>query len=204
MKVSHFRLRENKCHKSFHMLQSRFVKSLDIRRSLSDYTCSFWYRNDPNFFGQIGLGKQCRRRSDCDQGLHCFNSICIFWMHSSIVKPPCSNFRVIKTNFLRVRILGLLWNLKLNVTAFLPPSMQHWACSCEKGTYQILLDRRNVKNVKAQKSLCIHAVLPEPSLFKHNMSHPTTKPTKWRVPCKDSDQPGHLPSLISLHCALNR
>ena len=23
------------------------------------------YHNDPNFFGQIGLGKQCRPRSDC-------------------------------------------------------------------------------------------------------------------------------------------
>ena len=27
-----------------------------------------------------------------------------------------------------------------------------------------------------------------------------TKPTKWRVPNKDSDQPVHLRSLISLHC----
>ena len=23
------------------------------------------YRNDPKIFGQIGLGKQCRPRSDC-------------------------------------------------------------------------------------------------------------------------------------------
>ena len=24
-----------------------------------------YYRNDPKFFGQTGLGKQCRPRSDC-------------------------------------------------------------------------------------------------------------------------------------------
>ena len=32
------------------------------------------------------------------------------------------------------------------------------------------------------------------------MSCHTTKPTKWRAPSEDTDEPGHLPSLISLHC----
>ena len=35
---------------------------------------------------------------------------------------------------------------------------------------------------------------------KSEMSHCTTKQTKWCAPSKDSDQPGHPPSLISLRC----
>ena len=31
-------------------------------------------------------------------------------------------------------------------------------------------------------------------------SHHMTKPTKWRAPSEDSDQPEYLPSLISLCC----
>ena len=48
------------------------------------------------------------------------------------------------------------------------------------------------------------------SYFNWNMSRCTTKPTKLRVPSKDADQPGHLPSLIRVftvhmkkHWALN-
>ena len=49
-----------------------------------------------------------------DQGLHCRNSliwvctvchsVCIVWTHYSLVKPHSSNFRVIITNILGVRI----------------------------------------------------------------------------------------------------
>ena len=37
-------------------------------------------------------------------------------------------------------------------------------------------------------------------LFQMDLSRHTTQPTKWRAPIEDSDQPGHPPSLISLHC----
>ena len=33
-----------------------------------------------------------------------YNSVCIFWMHYSMVKPSCSNFRVITTNFWGVQM----------------------------------------------------------------------------------------------------
>ena len=39
-----------------------------------------------------------------DQGLHCYNSLCIFWMRYSKETPSCSTFRVITTNVLGVRI----------------------------------------------------------------------------------------------------
>ena len=68
---------------------------------------SFWllcerpfYRNDPKFFGQICLGKQCsliRVYTVC-------HSFCIVWTHYSMVEPHSSNFRLITTNFLGVRI----------------------------------------------------------------------------------------------------
>ena len=48
------------------------------------------------------LGKQCRPRSDCSYTV-CY-SVYVFWTHFSIVKPRCSNFRMITTNFLGVRI----------------------------------------------------------------------------------------------------
>ena len=35
------------------------------------------------------------------------NSVCIFWTHYSMVKPPCSNFRLITANFLFVQIFRI-------------------------------------------------------------------------------------------------
>ena len=40
-------------------------------------------------------------------------------------------------------------------------------------------------------------------ICKFKLSQSTTKPTKWTVCPVKTDQPGHLPSLISLPCALN-
>ena len=37
------------------------------------------------------------------------NALCIFWMHYSKVKPPCSTFRVITANFRVSEFLGFLW-----------------------------------------------------------------------------------------------
>ena len=47
--------------------------------------------------------------------------------------------------------------------------------------------------------LCLDSV----SLSQVYLSCSTTKPAIWHAPNKDSDQPGHLPNLISLRCALN-
>ena len=65
-------------------------------------------------FGQTGLGEQCRPRSGCSWRSNLIrvytvcHSVCIFWIHYSMVKPPCSNFRVITANFWCVQILGWL------------------------------------------------------------------------------------------------
>ena len=48
-------------------------------------------------FGQTGLGKQCRPRSDCS--LTVCKSVYILWTHYSKVKPLCSYFSVITANF---------------------------------------------------------------------------------------------------------
>ena len=51
---------------------------------------------------QTGTGKQCRPRSPSDQSLHClpvYHPIYIFWMHFFMVKPQCSNFKIITAFF---------------------------------------------------------------------------------------------------------
>ena len=60
-------------------------------------------------FGQIGLGKQCRPRSDWGavsliRVYTVCHSVCIVWTHYSMVEPHSSNFRVITTNILAARI----------------------------------------------------------------------------------------------------
>ena len=42
----------------------------------------------------------------------------------------------------------------------------------------------------------LHTCYKTGSYYRVQMSHSMTKPTKWRAASKDSDQPGHLPSLI--------
>ena len=68
------------------------------------------YRNDPKF-----SNRQVRANSaDPDQTAPSLirvyivcNSGCIFWVHYSLVKPSCSNFRMITANFWGVRILRI-------------------------------------------------------------------------------------------------
>ena len=64
-------------------------------------------------FGQIGLGKQCRLRSDCSESslIRVFtvcHSVCIFWTHYSMIKPHCSNFRIITAIFRVSEYFGIL------------------------------------------------------------------------------------------------
>ena len=60
-------------------------------------------------FGQTGLGKQCRPRSDCSliRVYTVCSSLCIFWMHYSKEKPSLSTLRVITTHLLGVRIFKI-------------------------------------------------------------------------------------------------
>ena len=70
-------------------------------------------RNDP-VFGQICLGKQWRSRSGSLIRVYTVcHSVCIVWTHYSMVVPHSSNFRVIATNFLGVRIFRKLRYLVL-------------------------------------------------------------------------------------------
>ena len=62
------------------------------------------YLNDPKF-----LDRQIWANSvDPDQeGFTVCHSVCTFWTHSSMVKPPCSNFRVIIAIFSGVQIFRI-------------------------------------------------------------------------------------------------
>ena len=79
-------------------------------------------------FGHICLGKQCRPRSDCSsliRGYTVCHSVCIVWTHYSIVEPHSSNFRVITTNFLGVRIFRKFTVLSESVVMW---QMWQWYC----------------------------------------------------------------------------
>ena len=54
------------------------------------------------------------------------HTICIFWMHYSMVKPSCSNFRMIKPHFSGVRIfrvVTILWTTVQNLEHSDTPKM---------------------------------------------------------------------------------
>ena len=89
------------------------------------------------------------------------HSVSIFLTHQSIVKPPCSNFRVITANVSGVSILGFLQY----IIGDNPRSQGLWDgatyLSCLVMTIVLLTGPLNLK------STCQH------------MSHDTTKPTKW-------------------------
>ena len=66
------------------------------------YSKNINYRNDPKFSDR----QVWANRADPDQTV--CHSICIFWMHYSMVKQPCSNFRVITANLWVSKLLGVL------------------------------------------------------------------------------------------------
>ena len=67
------------------------------------------YHDDPKFLDKIGLGKQCRPRSDCSSisVYTVCHSVCIFWTHYSMVEPHCSNFRIVAAMFWESEYLGM-------------------------------------------------------------------------------------------------
>ena len=79
-----------------------------------EYPSDYMYecRNDSKV-SDTGLGKQCRHRSDCCGRSSLIKvytvckSVCIIWTNYSMVKPPCSSFRVVKVNFSGFRFFFL-------------------------------------------------------------------------------------------------
>ena len=66
------------------------------------------YRNDPKFSDRYAWANSAVPDQTAPSSLirvyTVFHSVCIVWTHYSMVEPHSSNFRVIKTNFLGVRI----------------------------------------------------------------------------------------------------
>ena len=69
---------------------------------------------------QVCLCKQCRPRSNCSWRnsliwvyIVC-HSICIFWTHYSILKPPSSNLRTTRTFWVSVFVFYSLWYIAHN------------------------------------------------------------------------------------------
>ena len=123
-------------------------------------------------FGQIGLGKRGRPRSDCRVYTVC-HSVCIVWTHYSMVEPHSSNFRVITTNILGVRI-----SRKFTVKICCRSK------SCNFRTYQHDRLRKTTKSLSEIWDSYNFCLLNEP---KHD------KINKWLVCPVKTDQPWHPP-----------
>ena len=129
------------------------------------------YRNVPKFSDR----QVCANSADPDQTLirvyTVCHSVCIVWTHYSMVELHTSNFRVITTNFLGVRIFR---KFTVVCTNLWKPYVRQW-------------------KVKLQHDIRLLTV----SGRKYEPRHDKTN--KMSAPSKDSDQPGHPSSLISLH-----
>ena len=64
------------------------------------------YRNDPGFLDRQVLANSADP-DQSDQGLHCFQFHLNLLVHYSMIKPPCSNLKVITANCLVVRIFWI-------------------------------------------------------------------------------------------------
>ena len=84
-----------------HINQSQLY-FLAFRSSFNTITLHY-YCNVPKFSDR----QVCSNSVDPEEQSDC-HSICIFWMHYSMVNPPCLNFRVITTNFPGVHIFRVL------------------------------------------------------------------------------------------------
>ena len=64
------------------------------------------YRNDPKFSDRYAWANSADpdQRSSLIRVYTVCHSVCTVWTHYSMVEPRSSNFRVITTNFLSVRI----------------------------------------------------------------------------------------------------
>ena len=71
---------------------------LKVNQSGAASFYNFEYRNDPKFSDRYAWAN-CLIR-----GYTVCHSVCIIWTHYSMVESHSLNFRVITTNFLRVRI----------------------------------------------------------------------------------------------------
>ena len=113
------------------------------------------------------ISGECTPRSDCSWPWSTLfrsslirvytvcHSICIFWTHSCMAKPHCSNFRLTTAIFWVFKLFTFSWyHSYLYVYAYMSQLMRLWYLS-------------HRQPAKAQASLRIRAVSPEPSLFDH-------------------------------------
>ena len=134
----------------------------DSEKEITVIILSFWTETS---------GKQGRPRSDCSiytVGI----SVCIFWTHYSMAKPPSSNFRVITVNFLAVRIFRifkvpyLIRLMRKRDLSFVQSEIpQTRMCSHSIG-WLLLCER----TARALAILCRCTGLPELSLFAYVIS----------------------------------
>ena len=76
------------------------------RHPFSNPSNEYWYRNDPKFL--VWANSVDPDRSSLIRVYTICHSVCIFWMHYSMVVPQCSNFKIITPIFRVSKYLGIL------------------------------------------------------------------------------------------------
>ena len=110
------------------------------QRTSSIICIMMMYRNDPKFsFRYAWANSADPDQSSLIRVYTVCHSVCIVWTHYTIVEPHSSNFRVISTNFLSVRIFRKFTVLSGTTTRRLTP------CICGEEV-EILLKQRNHTN----------------------------------------------------------
>ena len=142
-------------------------------------------------------GKQCRTRSDCSKRSSLIrvytvcHSVCFVSTHYSMVEPHTSNFRVITTNFLGVRIFRKFTVIRIISECWCLDAVP---LSCHGGDFVLHVDKSaKVTKELIEKSRECHNHKPQPTLNtkrKRKMTNLThTKQTNARE--------AHRPALSS-------
>ena len=138
-------------------------------------------RSEQTVLTQIGLLSLSRVYTVC-------HYICIFWTYYSMVRPPCSNFRVITANYLGVQIFRNFTVICL-VFFHLAVSRDGKSICCQSYSTRPACDRNSVwtvSNCPAFTYHCQPARIPTPGtkLPSHATDDYTHAPSESRTSCE--------------------
>ena len=135
------------------------------------------------------------------------HSVCMFRKVYSMVKPHCSNFRILTATVWVSKCLGILQHVKWTLLPFMNGwvhlSFQECQLDFIVGSFTEFTEHQANNGYpdqmlhSAASDLCLHCLSKSPIGDAGTNEPPHDKTNKMAcAPSEDLDQPGHLPSLI--------